>query len=129
MRVGPVGAERPGVRLRDMADDSFVDVSDIVRDFDEAFFAGGGPATIEGEVQRRAEAGQVERVAGRRIGAPIARPHQIVCIGLNYSDHAAETAQEVPDQPIVFTKSPNTLIGPHDDVRIPRRATKPDWEV
>ena len=67
--------------------------------------------------------------AGERIGAPIARPHQILCIGLNYRDHAAETGQAVPTEPILFTKSPNTLIGPNDDVRIPRGSTKTDWEV
>ena len=73
--------------------------------------------------------GRCPRFAGERIGAPIARPHQILCIGLNYSDHAAETGQAVPDEPILFTKSPNTLVGPNDDVRIPRGSTKPDWEV
>src|SRR3954452_22586791 len=129
MRVGPVGAERPGVRLREMSDASFVDVSDIVRDFDEAFFGGGGPATIELEVRRRADAGKVEQVAGRRIGAPIARPHQIVCIGLNYSDHAAESGMDVPPEPVIFSKSPNTLVGPYDEIRIPRSSTKTDWEV
>jgi 2-keto-4-pentenoate hydratase/2-oxohepta-3-ene-1,7-dioic acid hydratase in catechol pathway len=66
---------------------------------------------------------------GERIGAPIARPHQILCIGLNYRDHAAETGAQIPTEPVVFTKSPNTLIGPYDDVRIPRGSTKPDWEV
>jgi 2-keto-4-pentenoate hydratase/2-oxohepta-3-ene-1,7-dioic acid hydratase in catechol pathway len=80
-------------------------------------------------VAERAATGRVERFAGERIGAPIARPHQILCIGLNYRDHAAETGQAVPDEPILFTKSPNTLIGPNDEVRIPRRSTKPDWEV
>jgi 2,4-diketo-3-deoxy-L-fuconate hydrolase len=129
MRVGPVGEERPGVRLRDMSEDSFVDVSDIVSDFNEAFFGAGGPATIEAEVQRRAQAGQMELVAGRRIGAPIARPHQIICIGLNYRDHAAETGAAVPDEPIIFSKSPNTLIGPYDEVHIPRSSEKTDWEV
>jgi 2,4-diketo-3-deoxy-L-fuconate hydrolase len=63
------------------------------------------------------------------VGAPIARPHQILCIGLNYSDHAAETGQAVPAEPILFTKPPNTLIGPYDDVRLPRGSTKVDWEV
>jgi 2-keto-4-pentenoate hydratase/2-oxohepta-3-ene-1,7-dioic acid hydratase in catechol pathway len=66
---------------------------------------------------------------GERIGAPIARPHQILCIGLNYSDHAAETGQAVPTEPILFTKSPNTLVGPNDDVRLPRGYSKADWEV
>jgi len=80
-------------------------------------------------VAERAARGDVTAFAGERIGAPIARPHQILCIGLNYRDHAAETGLPVPDEPILFTKSPNTLIGPNDDVRIPRGATKPDWEV
>jgi 2-keto-4-pentenoate hydratase/2-oxohepta-3-ene-1,7-dioic acid hydratase in catechol pathway len=80
-------------------------------------------------VAERGAAGQVSRFAGERVGAPITRPHQILCIGLNYSDHAAETGQAVPDEPILFTKPPNTLIGPYDDVRIPRGSTKPDWEV
>ena len=77
----------------------------------------------------RLERGIVRQLADLRIGAPIARPHQILCIGLNYSDHAAETGQAVPDEPILFTKSPNTLVGPNDSVRIPRGSTKPDWEV
>jgi 2-keto-4-pentenoate hydratase/2-oxohepta-3-ene-1,7-dioic acid hydratase in catechol pathway len=64
-----------------------------------------------------------------RVGAPIARPHQIVCVGLNYADHAAESGMAIPEEPILFTKSPNTLIGPYDDVRIPRGGTKTDWEV
>ncbi len=73
--------------------------------------------------------GAVAAFGDERIGAPIARPHQILCIGLNYSDHAAETGQAVPDEPILFTKSPNTMVGPYDDVRIPRGSTKTDWEV
>jgi 2-keto-4-pentenoate hydratase/2-oxohepta-3-ene-1,7-dioic acid hydratase in catechol pathway len=80
-------------------------------------------------VAERAASGLVSRFAGERVGAPIARPHQILCIGLNYRDHAAETGQAVPDEPILFTKSPNTLVGPDDDVRIPRGSTKTDWEV
>ena len=81
-------------------------------------------------VAERTAAGDVRTFGGGvRIGAPIARPHQILCIGLNYSDHAAETGQAVPEEPILFTKSPNTLVGPYDDVRIPRGSTKPDWEV
>ena len=74
-------------------------------------------------------AGDRATFGDERIGAPIARPHQILCIGLNYSDHAAETGQAVPTEPILFTKSPNTLVGPNDDVRIPRGSTKTDWEV
>ena len=126
MRIGAVGAERPIVRIDDA---TYVDVSDLVRDFDEAFFGSGGIARISGTVAERVASGDVKAFAGERIGAPFARPHQILCIGLNYSDHAAETGQQVPDEPIVFTKSPNTLIGPNDEVRIPRGSTKSDWEV
>ena len=127
IRVGAVGAEKPGVLIDET---EYVDVSDVVRDFDEAFFAGGGAEGIRQLVEERIRLREsVRPLAGQRLGAPIARPHQILCIGLNYRDHAAETGQAVPDEPILFTKSPNTLVGPHDDVRIPRGATKTDWEV
>jgi 2-keto-4-pentenoate hydratase/2-oxohepta-3-ene-1,7-dioic acid hydratase in catechol pathway len=126
MRIGASGAEKPVVRVNDT---HYVDVSDIVADFNEEFFGAGGAALLEGPVAERIAAGAFSTFAGERIGAPIARPHQILGIGLNYSDHAAETGQAVPDEPILFTKSPNTLVGPHDDIRIPRGATKPDWEV
>lgn len=126
MRIGDVGAEKPVARLDD---EFYVDLSDSVGDLDEAFFSAEGLERIRPLVAERADAGQVSPFGGERIGAPIARPHQILCIGLNYSDHAAETGQAVPDEPILFTKSPNTLIGPNDDVRIPRGATKTDWEV
>ncbi|WP_436839203.1 fumarylacetoacetate hydrolase family protein [Nonomuraea angiospora] len=122
MRIGAPGAEKPVVRV----DEShYIDVSDVTPDFDERFFAAGGVALLADRVA----GGEVRAFAGERVGAPIARPHQILCIGLNYSDHAAETGQAVPDEPILFTKSPNTLIGPFDEVRIPRGSTKPDWEV
>ena len=126
MRIGNQGSEKPVVRIDD---ETYVDVSDLATDFDEGFFGSGGIDRIRPTVEQRAAAGQVSRFAGERIGAPFARPHQILCIGLNYSDHAAETGQTVPDEPILFTKSPNTLIGPNDDVRIPRGSTKADWEV
>ncbi len=125
-RIGEPGRERPSVRV---GDDAYVDVSDVAGDFDEAFFGAGGAALLEDAVRSRVAAAQVEPLDGRRLGAPIARPHQILCIGLNYSDHAAETGQPVPAEPILFTKSPNTLVGPHDDVRVPRGSTKLDWEV
>jgi 2-keto-4-pentenoate hydratase/2-oxohepta-3-ene-1,7-dioic acid hydratase in catechol pathway len=126
MRIGPQGQEKPVVRIDD---ETYVDLSDVVSDFDEAFLGCGGLDRIRPVVEGRVAGGQLSRFGGERIGAPIARPHQILCIGLNYSDHAAETGQAIPDEPILFTKSPNTLIGPNDDVRLPRGATKPDWEV
>ena len=126
MRIGAIGEESPAVRVND---EHYVDVSDVVHDFDEAFFGSGALATLGVIVDERVAAGAVRAFAGERLGAPIARPHQILFIGLNYSDHAAETGQPVPSEPILFTKSPNTLVGPNDEVRIPRGSTKPDWEV
>ncbi|SEB58532.1 2-keto-4-pentenoate hydratase/2-oxohepta-3-ene-1,7-dioic acid hydratase (catechol pathway) [Streptomyces melanosporofaciens] len=126
MRIGVVGAERPVARVDD---DIYVDLSDVVTDFDETFSGTGGLDRIRPVVAERAAAGQVSRLTGERIGAPIARPHQILCIGLNYRDHAAESGMAVPDEPVLFTKSPNSLVGPNDDVRIPHGSTKPDWEV
>lgn len=126
MRIGQPGHEVPVVRIDE---EHYVDVSDLVRDFDEEFFAGDGAEGLRGPVADRVARGEVKAFAGERVGAPFGRPHQILCIGLNYSDHAAETGQAVPEEPILFTKSPNTLIGPDDDVRIPRGSTKTDWEV
>ena len=124
VRVGEPGAERAGVLV---ADDMVIDVADAVGDFDEAFFGSGGLASLAALVAERQATAQP--LAGRRLGAPIARPHQILCIGLNYRDHAEESGMPVPEEPILFTKSPNTLIGPNDDVQIPRGSTKTDWEV
>jgi 2,4-didehydro-3-deoxy-L-rhamnonate hydrolase len=122
MRLGKPGAERPVVWVDE---GHYVDVSDEVRDFDEAFFGSGGLSRLPEVVAMR----EPEPFGSERVGAPIARPHQILCIGLNYSDHAAETGQAVPTEPILFTKSPNTLVGPNDDVRLPRGYSKADWEV
>jgi 2,4-diketo-3-deoxy-L-fuconate hydrolase len=126
MRIGAPHAEKPIARIDDA---TYVDLSDVVADFDESFFGAGGLDRIRPLVAERVAAGHVSSFSGERVGAPIARPHQILCIGLNYRDHAEETGQAVPDEPILFTKSPNTLVGPNDDVRIPRGSTKPDWEV
>jgi len=126
VRLGPKGSEIPGAMVDD---DTFVDLSDLVDDFDEKFFGSGQLATLADVVAERAAAGLAQPRGDRRFGAPIARPHQILCIGLNYRDHAAETGQPVPAEPILFTKSPNTLIGPDDDVLIPRGSQKTDWEV
>ncbi len=120
MRIGDAGAERPVVRVDE---DTYADVADL----EELFFA--APEEFRRAVEARVAAGRVGRFAGERVGAPIRRPHQILCIGLNYRDHAAETGQAVPAEPILFTKSPNTLVGPYDDVRQPRGSTKLDWEV
>jgi 2,4-diketo-3-deoxy-L-fuconate hydrolase len=123
-RIGAPGAERAVVLV---TDDTYVDVTDEVGDFNEAFFGGGGMTQLGQIVAGRLS--EATALAGQRIGSPIARPHQILCIGLNYSDHAAETGQAVPDEPILFNKSPNCIVGPNDDVKIPRLSEKTDWEV
>jgi 2,4-didehydro-3-deoxy-L-rhamnonate hydrolase len=124
IRLGAPGAEKPAALLDD---ESYIDLSDVVSDFDEAFFAAGRMDEIANVVADRWDA--AKPIGSMRVGAPIARPHQILCIGLNYSDHAAETGQAVPTEPILFTKSPNTLQGPNDDLQIPRGSVKTDWEV
>ena len=119
-RIGERGHEVPAV-----LDESGVhrDVSSIVGDFTPEFFASDGMARL-----REVDVTTLPAVAGR-IGAPIARPSLILCVGLNYVDHANESKMQVPSEPILFTKSPNCLVGPDDDVLIPRGATKVDYEV
>lgn len=130
MRIGNPGSEKPVVVVGSNDElDEYVDVSDLTSDFDEKFFGSGGMDGLRAKVAERVASGQVSKFAGERIGSPFARPHQILCIGLNYRDHAEETGAVVPPEPIVFTKSPNTLIGPNDEVLIPRKSEKTDWEV
>lgn len=120
-----MGVERPVVRIDDL---HYVEISDLVKDVDASFWNVDRVA-LDAEVRGRVERGEVRRFGDERIGAPIVRPHQILCVGLNFSDHAAETGQQLPEEPIIFGKAPNTLIGPYDDVRIPRGSAKTDWEV
>ncbi len=124
IRLGAPGVEKPAALLDD---DNYIDLSDVVDDFNEAFFAAGRMDEIANVVAERWDT--AKPIGSTRIGSPIARPHQILCIGLNYSDHAAETGQAVPSEPILFTKSPNTMQGPNDDLQIPRGSVKTDWEV
>ena len=126
LRVGPQGHERPAILLDEA---TYLDLSSEVDDFNEEFFASDGLKRLPAVVDRLRATVDPSPLSKVRIGAPITRPHQILCIGLNYSDHAAETGQAVPTEPIIFNKSPNTLIGPNDDVVIPRGSTKTDWEV
>ncbi len=124
MRVGAPGAERPVV-LDD--DDSAYSLSGLTRDIDGAFLAAGGLATVRDALARGdLPAGNIE---GERIGAPIARPPAVVCIGMNYAAHAAESGAAPPERPVIFYKHPNTVVGPNDDVLVPRGAEKDDWEV
>ncbi|WP_327106481.1 fumarylacetoacetate hydrolase family protein [Nonomuraea glycinis] len=122
LRVGAVGQERPAVM------DDAGDLRDIGEpEIDGAFLASGGVARVREALDRGAL--PVIDAEGLRIGAPIARPGKIVCIGLNYSDHAAESGADVPAEPVVFMKASNTLVGPYDEVLVPRDSVKTDWEV
>jgi 2-keto-4-pentenoate hydratase/2-oxohepta-3-ene-1,7-dioic acid hydratase in catechol pathway len=124
MRIGAPGAEQPALLAED---GTVLDLSGLTADIDGAFLASGG---IE-RVRRAVAAGTLPRreAIGARVGAPIARPGKVVCIGLNYSDHAQETGAAIPEQPVVFLKAAYTVVGPNDSVLIPRGSAKTDWEV
>jgi len=122
LRVGAPGRERPA--LLDEAG-GLRDLSGVIDDLDTSFFATDG-------IRRLAELPAAElpvlATEGLRIGPPL-RPVKIVCIGLNYRDHAAETGAPLPTEPVVFLKAPDTVVGPDDTVLVPRGSTKTDWEV
>ena len=125
LRVGTAGAERPA--LLD-AEGTLRDLSGVVTDIDGALLA---DEEALGRVRAAADAGDlpVLDATGLRVGPPLARIGKIVCIGLNYHDHARETGAEPPAEPVVFMKAPDTVVGPHDTVLVPRRSLKTDWEV
>jgi 2-keto-4-pentenoate hydratase/2-oxohepta-3-ene-1,7-dioic acid hydratase in catechol pathway len=123
LRIGEPGAERPAVER----DGRWFDARSVTDDFDGEFFAGGGVERL-GAALAAGELPEVSR-DGVRIGVPVARPGKVVCIGLNYRDHADETGAAVPDEPVVFMKDPSTVIGPYDEVLVPRGSAKTDWEV
>ena len=125
LRVGEPGRERPCVRRED---GTVVDVSSLVEDFDGGFLAGGGVGRLRADMSSRTDLPVVD-VDAERIGPCVARPPKVVCIGLNYVDHAEESGQQVPTEPVVFFKAANTVVGPYDDVHIPRTSEKTDWEV
>jgi 2,4-didehydro-3-deoxy-L-rhamnonate hydrolase len=124
-RFGEPGSERPGVLLDD---GTRVDATAFVRDYDEAFFGGDGVRGL-GAWMKDKGASAPRVAAGTRIGAPLARPSKIVCIGLNFRDHAAESNMDLPKEPVMFFKSTTAMVGPNDPVMIPRGGTKLDWEV
>ncbi|WP_432171657.1 fumarylacetoacetate hydrolase family protein [Streptomyces sp. 1222.5] len=125
LRVGTAGAERPA--LLD-AEGTLRDLSGLVDDVDGALLADD---VALGRVRAAAEAGALPALdaAGLRIGPPVGRIGKIVCIGLNYHDHARETGAEPPSEPVVFFKAPDTVVGPNDTVLVPRGSVKTDWEV
>jgi 2-keto-4-pentenoate hydratase/2-oxohepta-3-ene-1,7-dioic acid hydratase in catechol pathway len=125
IRFGPQGAEKPGIRLED---NTTIDVSGVVHDYDEAFFAGDGLESLSNWLEKNAST--APRVSpSARLGPPICRPSKIVCVGLNYRAHAGESQMEIPKEPVLFFKATSSLSGPYDPVLIPRHGEKVDWEV
>ncbi len=131
IRHGEAGKEKTGVVIGD----KYYDTSAFGQDYNEAFFAGGGLDRLRRFVEQNAAPGPdggtrlPALAAGIRMGSPIARPSKIVCIGLNYADHAKETGATPPPEPVIFLKATTSLSGPGDDIIIPRDSKKTDWEV
>ena len=124
IRFGEPGKEKPGVHIAGVN----YDVSNFIRDYDEAFFANGGLPHLAWMLEQYKT--MLRKVPdGKRLGSPVARPSKIVCIGLNYARHAKETNAVVPKEPILFFKSTTSLSGPYDTVTIPKDSVKTDWEV
>jgi 2-keto-4-pentenoate hydratase/2-oxohepta-3-ene-1,7-dioic acid hydratase in catechol pathway len=125
IRHGAPGREKPGVLL---ADGTRLDVSAFGSDYDEAFFANGGIEKLSEWLRNNASL-PTKISADVRLGPPVFRPSKIVCIGLNFRDHAQETGAKIPTEPVIFFKSTTALVGPNDDLMIPKNGTKVDWEV
>lgn len=128
VRLGPAGAERPAVIAANGAGtEKTYDLSPLTSDITGEFLAGGGIAATRNALER----GELEPLdpAGLRVGAPITRPSAVICVGMNYAAHAAESGALPPEVPIIFLKTPNTVAGPDDAAFIPRNSTKTDWEV
>jgi len=122
IRFGEPGKEKPGIIIND----EWLDVSAHVHDYDEKFFASDGISLLKDGISKL----DLPPVAkNTRLGPPVARPSKIICIGLNYSDHAAESQMQLPVEPIIFFKSTTAIVGPNDNLVIPKNSQKTDWEV
>ncbi|MEN9730587.1 MAG: hypothetical protein RLZ91_1705 [Bacteroidota bacterium] len=122
VRIGEFEKEKPAIII----DGQYFDVSEYVVDYNEAFFAGDGLSKLKNLVSTQ-DLPEINEPS--RFGSCVARPSKIICVGLNYADHARETGAEIPQEPILFFKSTTALCGPYDDVMIPKGSTKTDWEV
>jgi 2,4-didehydro-3-deoxy-L-rhamnonate hydrolase len=124
-RFGPAGEERPGVILPDGAT---IDVTAFGEDFDEGFFAHDGVNRLRAWLEHNARRSPAVEPKVRR-GPAVCRPSKIVCVGLNYNEHAREQGVDPPKEPVLFLKATTALCGPDDDLLLPRGSTKTDWEV
>lgn len=123
IRFGEAGKEKPGVELEN---GKRIDVSEAVSDFDEDFFANDGIEKLINWL--RVNSANAPGAQGR-LGCPVKRPGKLICIGLNYRKHAEESGMALPSEPVVFFKATSAIVGPFDDIVIPRNSTKTDWEV
>ena len=125
IRFGKLKSEKPGVQLNN---GQKIDVSAFGEDFDENFFGSNGVQRLEKWLeQHQGECPQISDDA--RLGSPICRPSKIVCVGLNYAKHAKESGMAIPSEPVLFFKASSAIIGPYDNVILPRNSKKSDWEV
>ena len=125
IRFGAFGKEKPGLLLEN---GKMIDVSAGFQDFNESFFENNGVEKLRIWLNTN-ESSCPEIPTGVRLGSCVARPSKIVCIGLNYKDHAEESGMAIPAEPVVFMKATSSLCGPNDDVTIPKNSIKTDWEV
>ena len=125
IRFGEVGNEKPGVQLEN---GSRIDVSGFGEDYDENFFGTDGIERLASWLEKNK--GNCPVVSeNERLGPPLKRPSKIVCVGLNYAQHAAESGMAIPKEPVLFFKATSAIVGPNDDVIIPKGSEKTDWEV
>ncbi len=125
IRFGKRGSEKPGVLVEGLRRD----LSSEFHDWDSDFFVSGGPDSLDALFRSHAAKSFPEVQESERWGEPVTRPRKIVCIGLNFHDHARESGMDIPKEPILFLKATNTVVGPNDDLLIPRCSSKTDWEV
>ena len=125
IRFGEKNKEKPGIQLDD---DQRIDVSSFIDDYDENFFYKIGIKKLRNWLNKNKEKCPIidDNI---RIGPPISRPSKIVCVGLNYAKHAAESGMNIPDEPVLFFKSSSAITGPYDPIIIPKNSSKTDWEV
>src|SRR5687767_2757271 len=122
IRFGEPNNEKPGIYL----DGKRYDVSAWINDYDESFFASNGLKQLAAAIENK----KLPQISDNiRWASPVARPSKIICIGLNYADHAKESNMQLPAEPVVFFKATSSLAGPNDDLIIPKNSTKTDWEV